>query len=215
MCFLATSTPGDSGPPTNLCIEKKMASLYTRSLSWLPGKQTQRVATREFICFTEPTSSNLHMKTKETIYPPPPPSPDSQGVHIHFEIGSSWGKVPERQGSIFVQECSKAQCISQHSSDIGGSIERANQLPTTLGIVLKTRVMSGCISSLVMILYTCSIKTQDLVEPPCKGFYLTQLGLEWHAKLNSSNLCKAYRQLSWTQPTLATDHPYVARFRHH
>ena len=41
--FLATSTPGLSTPPTNLCIEKKMASLYAMWASFLNKSKTNNM----------------------------------------------------------------------------------------------------------------------------------------------------------------------------
>ena len=64
--------------------------------------------------------------------------PDHQWVHVHLDVGGSRGIVPEGEGSIFVQESREAECVCQDSSDVRGCIQRAYQLPPTLGIVLLT-----------------------------------------------------------------------------
>ena len=63
-------------------------------------------------------------------------APDHQRVHVHLDIGSSRGIVPEGEGSILVQESREAECVCQDSSDVRGCVQRANQLSPTLGVVL-------------------------------------------------------------------------------
>ena len=63
--------------------------------------------------------------------------PDHKRVHVHPNVWGSCGVVPEGESSILVEEGGEAHSVCQDSSDVGGCIQRTNQLPACLGVVLE------------------------------------------------------------------------------
>ena len=63
-------------------------------------------------------------------------SPFSQRVHVHLDVWSGSGIVPEGESSVLVQESGEAERVCEDTSDVGGCVQRPNQLPPTARIVL-------------------------------------------------------------------------------
>ena len=78
-------------------------------------------------------------------------SPFSLRVHVHPDVGSSRGIVPERESSVLVQESGEAEGICEDTSYVGGCVQRCNQLPPTARIVLYAEKNSHANQTLLVL----------------------------------------------------------------